>query len=280
MSAPVKPAKPGNTRVTGKEQFYTPAQTALWVVDQVLAALPDTRTRTWLEPSAGTGSFIDALAIRGLTDVVGVDIEPHHDEVVRANFLEWTNSQTEMVAVGNPPFGRNNALSIPFFNHAATMCDVIAFIVPRSWRKWSVTNRLDRSFHVVLDHDLSINYVNVTGDDVYAKNSLQTCLQIWKKSTTLRDVVKVPDSIYVNKSTPQDADIAMRVFGYGCGTVLTEFPRVPNTTMMYLKLLEPRALDALREIDFAPYYTNVAYTPALAFSEIRFALDQYFATYS
>ncbi|MEI6405724.1 MAG: hypothetical protein WCO64_08140 [Actinomycetes bacterium] len=278
MSTVAKPVKLGNTRVTGKEQFYTPPDTAAWVVDRVLATIPNTRKKTWLEPSAGTGAFIDALAACKITDVIGIDIEPHHRSVVTGDFLSWTTQAHGMVAVGNPPFGRNNALSIPFFNHAATMCDVIAFIVPRSWRKWSVTNRLDRSFQLIVDEDLSINYVNVAGVDVYGKNNLQTCLQIWKKSTVLRDLVKVPDSVYVSKSTPQNADIAMRVFGYGCGTVLTEFPRVPNTTMMYLELIDPRALDALREIDFAPYYTNVAYTPALAFSEIRFALDKYFAT--
>jgi predicted RNA methylase len=265
----------GNTRVTGKEQFYTPPATAAWVVDRVLRVVPDAVNATWLEPSAGTGAFLNALADRGITDVVAMDIEPHDKRVKRKDFLTFRPRTRGMVAIGNPPFGRNNALSVPFFNHAATMCDTIAFIVPKSWRKWSVTNRLDLSFACISDEELSINYVDVNGDDVYAKNNLQTCLQVWRRSETPRKRVRIAPSPWVSRSTPSEADIAMRVFGYGCGTIYTEFDRVPNTTMMFLKVHDPRALKALREADLSVYFNNVAYTQALAFSEICDVLNRY-----
>ncbi|CAB4342122.1 unannotated protein [freshwater metagenome] len=264
--------KLGNTRVTGKEQFYTPLQSADWVVAQVLTHFPHTRAATWLEPSAGTGAFIKALQRQNIVDVIAMDIEPHFAKVKRQDFLTWQPNVSGLVAIGNPPFGRNNSLSIPFFNKAAQVCDTIAFIVPRSWRKWSVTNRLDLNFHLAHDIDLDINYVDVNGADVYAKNNLQTCLQVWQRQNDVRQKVVIAETDLLSKCSPQEADIAIRVFGYGCGEVMTNFDRKSNTTMMFLKLHSDKVLPALQRLDFSIYFNNVAYTQALAYSEIRYAL--------
>lgn len=269
-----KTAPLGNTRVSGKEQFYTPLDTARSVVAHVLTALPDSRNRTWLEPSAGTGVFIKALAEHGITDVIALDIEPHHPAITQQNFLEWTTNRTDLIAIGNPPFGRNNALSIPFFNHCATMCSDIAFIVPRSWHKWSVTNRMDMNYFLRDDLELSINYVDRFGEHGYVGSHLKTCLQIWSRSDTPRNPIKIQDRGFVSKVDPQDADIAMKVFGYGCGKLVDNFERKPNTTLMFLKINDERALEVLQSTDFSTYSNNVAYTQALAFSEICDALNQ------
>ena len=157
------PTPQGNTRVTGKEQFYTPPSIASSVVDIVLSVVPDATRRPWLEPAGGTGAFVDAARAVGVLDVVSVDIEPLHPQVALGDFLAMQLDLRGAVTVSNPPFGRNNSLSVPFFNRSAEYSDYIAFIVPRSWRKWSVINRLDPYFHLVADEDLSINYVDADG---------------------------------------------------------------------------------------------------------------------
>jgi len=102
--------KKGNTRVTGKEQFYTPAATALEVMANVLAMVPDLEKRTVLEPAGGSGSFLEAAKKFGVTSFVSYDIEPLHPLVQRGDFLSQTLSFRDAVTVSNPPFGRNNAL--------------------------------------------------------------------------------------------------------------------------------------------------------------------------
>lgn len=266
--------KLGNRRVTGKEQFYTPVETASWVIQKVLDAVPEAKNRTWLEPSAGTGSFVEALMHINITDVIAMDIEPHHPNVFQQDFLSWQTQHSDLVVVGNPPFGRNNSLSIPFFNKCAQIASTIAFIVPRSWRKWSVTNRLSMDFSCISDDDLFINYVNIDGQDVYAKNNLRTCLQIWQRTSSQREPVRIFDHGFVQKVSPQDADIAIKVFGYGCGTILQEFPRVPNTTLMFLKVHDRRAIKVLMQADLGRFFNNVAYTEALAFTEINDTLNR------
>jgi len=272
MTSPA--VKLGNRRITGKEQFYTPPATASWVVERVLELVPESRNSVWLEPSAGSGAFIDALSQVGIENVLAMDIEPAHPMVKKRDFLSWKPTATNLVAIGNPPFGRNNSLSIPFFNKCAQFSSTIAFIVPRSWRKWSVTNRLSMNFSCIFDEDLSINYVDVAGADVYARNNLRTCLQIWTQISVPRERVRILDHGFVEKVSPEDADIALKVFGYGCGTVLTEFARVPNTTLMFLKVNDQRALKALRDAPLEKYFNNVAYTEALAFTEINDALNK------
>ena len=265
----------GNTRVTGKEQFYTPPQVARDVVEAVLATVDDATARPWLEPAGGTGAFIDAAEGAGIEQVISYDIEPHHPQVLLGDFLAQRLELEGAIAVSNPPFGRNNSLSIPFFNRCAQHSDYIAFIVPRSWRKWSVTNRLDRRFRVVSDRDLAINYVDVKGEDVYAKNNLRTCVQIWRREPGLRPLIRVQDRGIVQKCSPLEADVALTIFGYGCGTVKTTFPRRKITTQMYLRLNHPRAFEALDSVDFSRFYDNVAYTEALSFQEINFLLNEF-----
>ena len=267
--------RPGNRRVTGKEQVYTPKELAKTLTNKVAQVTGGLTNRTVIEPAGGTGSFVLAAKALGAKKVLSFDIEPKADGVILADFLtNEIKGVVDAVTISNPPFGRNNSLSIPFFNKAAKHSEYIAFIVPRSWRKWSVINRLDRNFHLIHDEDLSIDYVDETGEMVWQKARLNTCFQIWEKRETPRELIKVKDFGLITKVSPLDADVALTVFGYGCGKVRTEFERVPNSTVMFLKLNDKRVLAALNRVDFSMFYKNTAYTEALSLQEIRYLLNQ------
>ncbi len=269
--------RPGNTRTTGKEQFYTPAGLAESLVGEVAALVPDFSTRTVLEPAGGTGAFVSAAANAGAKSILSFDIEPKAPGVIEADFLtsaEKLQGLNGAITISNPPFGRNNSLSIPFFNLAAKHSDVIAFIVPRSWRKWSVLNRLDRNFELVSDKDLQIDYVDEIGSSIWQKNNLNTCFQIWRRSDKLRPLIRVRDAGLIERATPQTADLALTCFGFSCGKVSTDFERVPNTTSMFLRVHDVRALKALHEVDYSRFYRNTAYTEALSLPEVRYLVQE------
>ena len=267
--------RPGNRRVTGKEQFYTPKELAEDLSNKVAQVIGGLTNRTVIEPAGGTGSFVRAAKELGAKKVLSFDIEPKSDGVILADFLtSEIKGVTDAVTISNPPFGRNNSLSIPFFNKAAKNSEYIAFIVPRSWRKWSVINRLDRNFHLIHDEDLAIDYVDETGEMLWQKARLNTCFQIWEKRETQRELIKVKDFGLITKVSPQEADVALTVFGYSCGKVRTEFDRIPNSTVMFLKLNDSRVLAALNRVDFSRFYKNTAYTEALSLQEIRYLLNQ------
>lgn len=267
--------RPGNRRVTGKEQFYTPKELAQTLTNKVAQVIGGLTNRTVIEPAGGTGSFVTAAKELGAKKVLSFDIEPKADGVILADFLtSEIKGVTDAVTISNPPFGRNNSLSIPFFNKAAKNSEYIAFILPRSWRKWSVINRLDRNFHLIHDEDLAIDYVDETGEMLWQKARLNTCFQIWEKRDTPRELIKVKDFGLITKVSPLDADVALTVFGYSCGKVRTEFDRIPNSTVMFLKLNDKRVLAALNRVDFSRFYKNTAYTEALSLQEIRYLLNQ------
>ncbi|MBP6087513.1 MAG: hypothetical protein KA009_02780 [Rhodoluna sp.] len=264
----------GNTRVTGKEQYYTPADLAERLMAEVEKLVPDLAKRTVIEPAGGTGAFIQAAQNRGVTEFLSFDIEPKHSLVKRADFLHQKIKAKDALTISNPPFGRNNSLSIPFFNKAAEHSEFICFIVPRSWRKWSVINRLDRRFHLVADHDILVDYVDESGERLSKRTSLSTCFQIWQRRSELRPLVKVQDLGVIQKCDPVDADVALTIFGFGCGKVRTEFERKPNSTVMFLRVLHPQALAALKSVDFNRFSKNTAYTEALALPEINYLLNE------
>ena len=204
----------GNTRVTGKEQYYTPAELAKSLINEVITLVPDLANRTVIEPAGGTGSFIRAAQDAGVTKFLSFDIEPKHSLVKKADFLTRRLRATDAVTISNPPFGRNNSLSIPFFNKAAAHSEFICFIVPRSWRKWSVINRLDRRFHLVADHDILIDYEDELGERLSKRTNLSTCFQIWQHRDVLRPLYKVRDMGVIDKCSPEEADVAFTTFGF------------------------------------------------------------------
>lgn len=266
----------GNTRVTGKEQYYTPRETARSVMERVLTHVEDFQKRAFLEPAAGTGTFLEAAKIFGFASIVAFDSEPKHPEIQKQSFLEADLSLSGAVCITNPPFGRNNSLSIPFFNLAAIYCDVIAFIVPRSWRKWTIINKLNREFRLVDDWNLQVDYLDEHGKESHGAGNLRTCVQVWKRdSQALRRLVKIPDHGLIVKTTPAKADVSFTLFGYGCGTVKQKFSRVSNTTQAFFKLHHSDALKALQSVDYSLFYQHTAYVQALSMQEINFLLNDY-----
>jgi predicted RNA methylase len=268
------PVKLGNTRVTGKEQYYTPKPLARELVAEIEKTLGPLAGTTVLEPAGGTGAFIEAVQSVGVSKVISFDIEPLHDLVSVGDFLEQEIKEENLITISNPPFGRNNSLSIPFFNHAANLSEAICFIVPRSWRKWSVTNRLDLNFELVLDIDIDIDYVDSEQSPLSSKNHLATCFQIWKKTSKPRKIIRVTDKGVIEKVSPERADVSLTIFGYGCGKVKTQFEPVANTTQMFLKLHHPKALAALESVDYSKFFRNTAYTEALSLQEINYLLNE------
>ncbi len=264
--------KLGNRRKTGVEQYYTPKDLARNLSEELIAITGS--DRSFIEPAGGNGSFVSALESLGVEEIEAVDLYPKHPRVKNADFLTHNPKGSNLVTISNPPFGRNNSLSIPFFNHAANHSEYIAFLVPRSWRKWSVQNRLDRRFHLISDRDVAVNYVTDTGERIGANNDLRTCFQIWQRQDSLRPLIRVQDQGLVKKCKPEIADVAIRVFGFGCGKSCRDFPRVANTTLMFLTVLDARVFEVIEGLDYERFSLNTSYTRALALPELNYLLNE------
>jgi len=190
----------------------------------------------FLEPSAGKGSFFLNLP---RSKRIGIDIDPKHPEIKQQDFFTYvperfhnTEGNMKYITIGNPPFGRVSSLAIKFFNKAAQFSQIIAFIIPRTFKRVSVQNKLDMNFHLVFNKDLPV------GSCFEPKMDAKCCFQIWICSELLknhnhkRQPIVLPticeDFKFLkmgpldnNKqpTPPRDADFALKAYGSGCGEV-------------------------------------------------------------
>lgn len=132
------------------DQFYTKPEIAARCWEALRARLPPLGIETahFVEPSAGEGAFFDLLPPEGRT---GVDLAPRRPEFERHDFLNWEPPRPgrPLVVVGNPPFGRRGDLAVRFFLKAATMADVVGFVVPVIFRKFFIHRQLPREWRLI-----------------------------------------------------------------------------------------------------------------------------------
>ena len=129
-------------REEGLDKFYTIPSYSKKCIDKVFELYDKTGFDLIIEPSAGNGSFFNQL---NCDNKIGIDISPENENIVKMDFFDYTPHPpiNNILVIGNPPFGKISSIAIKFFNHAAKWANVIAFIIPRTFRKPSVHNKLN-----------------------------------------------------------------------------------------------------------------------------------------
>ena len=124
------------------DQFYTKKEIAVscWkhFTDTLSTLNKTVNDLFFVEPSAGTGSFYKLLPP---DQRLGLDIAPKCKHIKAQNFFEVADfpfPPEDTVIIGNPPFGKRGKLAMAFFNQAAYFADIVAFIVPLTFRKFAV----------------------------------------------------------------------------------------------------------------------------------------------
>lgn len=181
-----------------------------------------------IEPSAGNGSFLERIPT---SNKIGLDISPEHKDIILQDYFTYEppNDKKNILVVGNPPFGKVSSLAIKFFNHSAKRASVIAFIIPKTFRRISVQNRLDNKFHLIHDEDIPSEPCSFN-----PPMQVKCCFQIWEKQSIERTLVKLttthPDWDFVpfgsldakgQPTPPTEADFTLLAYGGKCGNIKT-----------------------------------------------------------
>ena len=194
----------GKFRINTKDQYYTKSSVAIKCVAQILELYPESRDYVWVEPSAGNGAFLNQAPANATK--IGIDIEPKMAGIQQGDFLEWTPPSPftcKKIFFGNPPFGRQGSLAKAFIKHAAKYADIIAFILPRSFVKPSMSRAFPLEFHPISSVELERNAFQVNGDEY----DVPCVFQIWEKRATNRILPETAKEIgftYVKISEPFD----------------------------------------------------------------------------
>lgn len=257
------------------DQFYTNSDIALKCYDllQGVLAQNNIKPTIWLEPSAGSGAFFSIVSGSKL----GIDIDPKIDKVVKADFLEYSLKDEGYITIGNPPFGKNSSLAIKFFNKCSEVSKVVAFIVPKTFKKDSVQKKLNNHMHLAFEWDVPSNSFNIKKEIV----DVPCVFQVWIKQDIVRQNTNksslAEDFIFTNRTT---ANIAFQRVGVRAGTIkgCAAFPEIADASHLFINTLQPDVVKILKVIDWSAIKFNTAGNPSISKRELISEYTRYKAS--
>jgi len=232
-----------------------------------------------LEPSAGDGSFSDIVINDGHI-CRAFDLDPKKDYIEKADFFTILsdNIDTDISAVcciGNPPFGKNSSLAVKFFNHCATLASTICFVVPKTFKKQSIHNKLNLNFHLKKSIDLPKDSFIFNGRPY----NVPCVFQIWQFEEKKRRVIKSKSECVLFKFVKKnEADFAIRRAGGRAGTAFLEIINLSEESNVFCKVFDKTKIEEIvgliNSIDFTKIANSTAGVRSVSKGEIIRAIER------
>ncbi len=190
-----------------KDQFFTPKDLAKKCWETFNREIKiSTKDYTFIEPSAGDGSFLHILP----KGSIGLDIEPRSTGIQKQDYLTWKPSDTarKYIVFGNPPFGLRGHLALNFINHSHSFADYVCFILPQLFEsdgKGSPRKRV-KGYNLIYSEGLSAMFYSPENQEV----KVNGVFQIWSKHSS--------NSEYTIKTNSEDK---MKVYSLSDGGTIS-----------------------------------------------------------
>jgi uncharacterized ubiquitin-like protein YukD len=165
------------------------------------------------------------------------------------------------VIVGNPPYGKNSNLALKILNRSMKLSELILFVLPRTFNKRRVMNRVDKMFHLELSED--------NPDETFIR--IMTCTQKWVRCEKDRSLFKITqnhdDFEFTNKG--KENVFICRV-GSLAGKVLESDYSHYSDEHYYIRTRDQETVRNLKtlEEEFMKVSKNTVSIPSLSKSEI------------
>lgn len=249
-----------DVREQGLDKFYTLPSYSKHCINKVFELYDESDFHLIVEPSAGNGSFYNQL---NSDNKIGIDISPESTNITKMDFFDYTppRNMNNILVIGNPPFGKISSIAIKFFNHAAKWGNVIAFIIPRTFRRPSVQNKLNNMFHLVYDEEVSTNPCCFT-----PKMMVKCCFQIWVKRDVERPYIDLPTKhpdweflsfgpldVMKQPTPPNGADFALRAYGGKIGEIKKEVQDLRPKSWHWIKsnINKEEIIHRFKQLDYS-----------------------------
>lgn len=252
----------------GLDQYYTRSEVAKQCYQSFCKVAEqkgvDLGAYTFLEPSAGTGTFL-----RWLPDPkIGLDLYPKHPGVQQADFFQWKpNTSIQYVAIGNPPFGHRAWLALAFLKRLANFCELVGFILPMYFQSDGKGTPKNRVPNMTLLHSQELPY-DIFESPEGKSISINTVWQIWGKKDLNHQINKATCDEYLNIYTvctvPKRRCGLQRMNQYDCfiqstfykpPKIVTSFEEVQYGSGygMIIKKEKEAVIQALKNADWQRY---------------------------
>lgn len=201
----------GTTKSKGQKDDLDKFYTKDFIAEECISLVDLGKYDLIIEPSAGSGSFSNKIK-----NCLAFDLEPEGKNIKKADWFKVDKSDFtgEVLVIGNPPFGVQGKLAVDFFNESAKFAKTIAFILPLSFKKNSVQNRIDLNFHLEKEFILPKNSFTLNGEDY----NVPSVFQVWTRRSQKRKKIRLPlTSEFFDFVTKEEADIRIPRVGGSTG---------------------------------------------------------------
>lgn len=142
------------------DQFYTNPILSDEIVKLIFNLFPSTKNWKIIEPSAGTGNFINSLINHGVDPkkIASYDIDPKAPNIIKQNYLEFfIKREKKTITIGNPPFGYRGNLALKFLNKALSESQIVAMIFPNTFKRYSIQKKINENAKLIFQKDIPEN---------------------------------------------------------------------------------------------------------------------------
>lgn len=205
-----------------------------------------------VEPSAGSGIFVDYISEKGLP-IIAYDILPEDSrtDIIKTDYLEEEIPYVKnRLTIGNPPFGSRLSLAQKFYKKSVETSDYMSFILPISQLNNSSSMYL---FDLIHSEDLGLL---VFSDS----RKVHCCLNIYsrpKNGLNKRNFSKLEDITIVRKDSKKynsfKYDIRMCNWGNSsAGKILSEEEHYSSEYKIYVnnRVLKERLCEVLNHVNW------------------------------
>ena len=203
------------------DKYYTNVNTVNFCMDLLINKISVCDKDLIIEPSAGNGAFAERINEQ-CCDVLYYDVEPEETFIIKQDYLKLEPpdkcNYNRIFVIGNPPFGRQSSLAIKFIKKSCEYCDILGFILPKSFKKDSMKKHFPLNFHLIIEEDLKENSFIVDGSSYH----VPCIFQVWEKRFENRNT---PEKIYpkgydfVKKTNNPKPHISFRRVGVYAGKI-------------------------------------------------------------
>ena len=254
------------------DKFYTKPEVALRQKSALFHMLGRDRPKHTLEPSVGSGAFIEErdgiVAFDLMPDFPGaLQIDSIHPEIPA---ILKDAGITDLLVIGNPPFGFKGALAAKFISTFLSVGGIVAYILPLTCRRHSFHKLVEPDeARLIFDWDVDENSFELPDGKPY---KVRACFQVWStracdaRHADLRIRSKPPIShpdftiVQYNGQNDRNAclswDYDFVVASQGYGDYRTLYPKGENPPggksrhFVAVKAHSAAALVKLKRIDF------------------------------
>jgi len=259
------------------DKFYTNIDVGNSLID---AYFNTKKKKDWskylfIEPSAGDGALLTILENHNISNVLGFDLQPERNDIVKQDFFlfdiaKYNTKQQPVIIFMNPPFGISCNLAVKFFNKASEFSKEIWQIVPKTFKKNSIKNKLNKKFHLIFEKDMPKNSFLFEGKAY----DVPCCFQVWIKKAKERIIQKNNiTSIYIEFTEKKNATHAIRRVGGKAGKLLEGLDHNSNSTY-FVKLKNKKVIDAINNLNLKEIVNATAGVRSISKAELISLIEE------